>query len=155
MTNTKSLSPNIPAGIDRSTAVSDGSDTVGEIRIDLGGGAEAFVLIEPTNKSAANVSRLAEQAKRKCFEYVKSLSDPAVLQAEVDRLKFEAKMRKWEAHFAEYALELKENYFDWYVTLDYENGNYTIGPTRAASKAAFEEKYGARDRAYTGHIGTA
>ena len=91
----------------------------------------------------------------KYAEYIDAIADPAVLQAEVDRLKFEAMMRKWDAHFAKYAVELKENYYDWYITLDYGNGNYTIGPTRAASKAAFEEKYGARERAYTGHIGTA
>jgi hypothetical protein len=64
-------------------------------------------------------------------------------------------MQKWDSLSAMHARELKENYYDWYITLDYENGNYTIGPTRAASKAAFEERYGARVRAYTGHIGTA
>lgn len=90
------------------------------------------------------------QAKQKYAEY-----DATVDPAEVDRMKFEAEMRKWDAHFAKYAVELKENYYDWYITLDYENGNHTIGPSRAASKAAFEEKYGVRDRAYTGHIGTA
>jgi hypothetical protein len=98
---------------------------------------------------------IASQAKQKYAEYIDTIVDPGALQAEVDRLKFQAKMRKWEAHFAKHAIELKENYFDWYITLDYENGNYTTGPTRAASKAAFEEKFGARDRAYTGHIGTA
>jgi hypothetical protein len=79
----------------------------------------------------------------------------ASLQAERDRQEFEAKMRKWETHFAAHEEELKDSYFDWYITLDYENGNYTIGPSRAASKAAFEEKYGVRDCAYTGHIGSA
>jgi hypothetical protein len=100
-------------------------------------------------------SNAVDQAQKKYFEYVKSLADPAVLQAETLRLKFEEKMRKWEAHFAKHAVQLKEEYYDWYITLDYGNGNYAIGPTRAASKVAFEGKYGARHRAYTGHIGTA
>lgn len=159
MTSIKSLSLDVPAGLDRSHAATDESGPANDFRIEL---EEAFVLTKSSAevrnvsaKSAADVKLLADQAKQKYLEYVNSLADPAVLQAEVDRFQFQVKMRKWEAHFAKCATELKENYYDWYITLDYENGNYTTGPTRAASKSAFEEKYGARDRAYTGHIGTA
>jgi hypothetical protein len=126
---------------------------------------EVHAAISATRKRPRKLSRTkalsvgvlvaAAQAKQKYTDYVDAISDPAILQAEVGRLEFEAEMRKWDAHFAKHAIELKENYYDWYITLDYENGNHTIGPSRAASKAAFEEKYGARDRAYTGHIGTA
>jgi NADH/NAD ratio-sensing transcriptional regulator Rex len=78
----------------------------------------------------------------------------ALSQAEVERLEFAAKMRKWKSHFAKHEEELKDEYFDWYITLDYENGNQAIGASRAECKAAFEEKHGARTSTFTAHIGS-
>ena len=125
--------------------------------------ARGTMRVKQRNSEPGRVSRasplhnLAIMAKAKYSDFVASISDPEQLRQEIERLEFQEKLRKWRPHFtkAESKENLSENYYDWYITLDYENGNYAIGQSSSESLAAFEVKHGPRGPTLTTHIGSA